>query len=66
MQNLVAESKHLIYELNEIEVNGLDYSRDLLSENQLSQDESKSLTMWKMRNSAGTSMDHAQDLHNFR
>jgi hypothetical protein len=27
---------------------------------------SKSMTMWKMRHSAGTSVDNGQDMHNFR
>jgi hypothetical protein len=33
MQNLVAESKHLLYELNEIEMNVIDETKEVLSEN---------------------------------
>jgi len=50
--------------MNGIETNE---TKEVLSENQMSLDEnSKSMTMWKMRHSAGTSIDNGQELHNFR
>jgi hypothetical protein len=55
----VTESQQLIYELNEMN-NYVDETREMFStdhHNSLD-DNSKSMTMWKMRHSAGTSIDN--------